>query len=257
MMSGSASCAAGWSLNTRTGSPSRCACSQNAYVSLHPAHVPISLARAQGKAGQTVMVERGTRFRPTFPESGTEYIPVCLPAFRPDRCLREDTNDDEQSAISQRLGELHNEKPKAGEKCAPLPEVLYHMCQVSLWEAAKAEGRAYFPPTFDEDGAFTHATGVPSRLIETANHFYQGEPGEWVCLRFSRSNLRSAGIVVRDEHALPVGDTPIGKSWKDWVCPHIVGGIPPSVVDAEMPMVRDAKGRAFLAIDGLVQNGKA
>ena len=39
----------------------------------------------------------------------------------------------------------------------------------------KAENHAYFPKTFEADGLYTHATGVPSRLIETANHFYQGE----------------------------------------------------------------------------------
>ena len=36
-------------------------------------------------AGKTVMIEKGERFRPMFPEGNTEYIPVCLPAFRPDR----------------------------------------------------------------------------------------------------------------------------------------------------------------------------
>jgi hypothetical protein len=38
----------------------------------------------------------------------------------------------------------------------------------------KAENHAYYPKTFEADGLYTHATGVPSRLIETANHFYQG-----------------------------------------------------------------------------------
>ena len=41
------------------------------------------------------------------------------------------------------------------------------------WEKAKAENHAYYPKTFEVDGFYTHATGVPSRLIETANHFYQ------------------------------------------------------------------------------------
>ena len=40
------------------------------------------------KAGETVFIERGERFKPEFPDGGTEYIPVCLPAFRPDRCQR-------------------------------------------------------------------------------------------------------------------------------------------------------------------------
>lgn len=33
---------------------------------------------------------------------------------------------------------------------------------------------AYFPPTFASDG-FTHATAVPSRLLDVANHFYQAQ----------------------------------------------------------------------------------
>ena len=40
--------------------------------------------------------------------------------------------------------------------------------------APKADNHAYYPKTFEADGLYTHATGVPSRLIETANHFYQG-----------------------------------------------------------------------------------
>jgi hypothetical protein len=90
--------------------------------------------------------------------------------------------------------------------------------------------RRYFPATFEADGCFTHATHVTSRLLETANHFYQDVPGPWVCLQISRAALRKAGIFVshciiivndvvahstgiltlrlqvRDEEALPVGD---------------------------------------------------
>ena len=44
-------------------------------------------------AGQVVKVAKGTRFQPSFPVDA-EYIPVCLPAFRPDRCIREDDTDE-------------------------------------------------------------------------------------------------------------------------------------------------------------------
>ena len=122
-------------------------------------------------------------------------------------------------------------------------------CEQPRWEAAKSSGEAYFPPTFDEEG-FTHATGVPSRLIETANHFYQDSEAPWVCLRFSRTALRKkCGIVVRDERAMPVGDKAVGENWTDWVCPHVVGGIPPLVVDAVFPMTRD--GSKFVAVAGV------
>ena len=122
-------------------------------------------------------------------------------------------------------------------------------CEQPRWEAAKESGEAYFPPTFDEEG-FTHATGVPSRLIETANHFYQDSEAPWVCLRFSRTALRKqCGIIVRDERAMPVGSKAVGENWSDWVCPHVVGGIPPLVVDAVFPMTRD--GSKFVSIDGV------
>eukprot|EP00966_Prymnesium_polylepis_P028903 670241-Prymnesium_polylepis.2 len=152
-------------------------------------------AELEVRAGQTVFIARGERFRPEFPDGGTEYVPVCLPAFRPDRCIREDGPNSE---VSKRLKTLHGAAP-APSADDPKPETLYHMCQRSLWEAAKAKGEAYFPPTFEVDGNFTHATAVPSRLITTANHFYQAVEGDWVCLRLSRGALRRCGILVRDE----------------------------------------------------------
>ena len=76
-------------------------------------------------AGTTVFVEKGTRFRPSFPEEPTEYVPVCLPAFRPDRCLREDDTQ-ESSAIATKLVELHKPDAAAAPACSgddPKPEV--------------------------------------------------------------------------------------------------------------------------------------
>merc|ERR1712232_227450 len=102
------------------------------------------------------------------------------------------------------------------------PEVLYHVTSVEEWKAAKAEG-VYYPKTFEKDGHYTHATGVPSRLISTANHFYQDVPGDWVCLQFTRAALRKCGIHVRDEEAMPVGDKAVDDAWlaSKWICPHV------------------------------------
>ena len=205
------------------------------------------------KQGQTVMIERGERFRPMFPDPETEYIPVCLPAFRPDRCIRE---EEAGGSVSAKLAMLHsNKRPQLPSADDPKPEVLYHMVPTAQWEAAKATGSAYYPTTFHEDGDYTHATAVPSRLITTANHFYQDVAGEWVCLRFTRSALRRCGIVVRDEEAKPVGNQPVGEDWGDWVCPHVLGGIPPMCVDKEFPMSRN--GKAFEAIIGLTDGQTA
>lgn len=208
-------------------------------------------------AGQAVFIGKGERFRPMFPDGGTEYIPVCLPAFRPDRCIREDDTERSEN-VSTKLQALH--ATPTPETAAPVlapgedakPEVIYHMCVKSDWEAAKASGEAYYPPTFTEDGNYTHATAVTERLIQTANHFYQESVGDWVCLRLSRSALKACGIFTKDEQAMPVGDKPVGGEWGAWVCPHVYGGLPISVVDGEFPMVRKAlasgKGSEFLSI---------
>ncbi|CAE7306891.1 unnamed protein product [Symbiodinium natans] len=198
-------------------------------------------------AGQTVFIEKGERFRPTFPDGATEYIPVCLPAFRPDRCIREEA----ESVVSTKLQELHGGNHGYQQQPVPdsdAPEVLYHMCQKSLWDEAKKAGAAYFPPTFEADG-FTHATAVPSRLLDTANHFYQDVDGDWLCLCFRRSALRKLGIVTRDEQAKPVGAKDVDTNSKAFVWPHVFGGIPPQVVEGEFPMLR--QGRVFAAIPGL------
>merc|ERR1711997_1008447 len=153
-------------------------------------------------AGDTVFIREGTRFRPSFLED-SEYVPVCLPAFRPDRCIREDGENEEGHKISDNLKNLHKTNDsKDGD--AP-NDLLYHMTTKAEWEKAKAENHAYYPKTFEADGLYTHATGVPSRLIETANHFYQDVSGDWICLELRRSKLkREYGIAVRDEEAMPV-----------------------------------------------------
>ena len=79
------------------------------------------------RAGQTVFIAQGARFQPTFPEA-TEYIPVCLPAFRPDRCIRE---EEPGGAVSAKLKELHggyNAVVTRDLSEDPAPEVMYHMC---------------------------------------------------------------------------------------------------------------------------------
>jgi len=122
------------------------------------------------------------------------------------------------------------------------------------WEKAKAENHAYYPKTFEVDGLYTHATGVPSRLIETANHFYQDVSGDWICLQFRRSILRSKfGIAVKDEAAMPVGEKQVSGNWKEeknnWICPHVYGGIPLDCVEKVYKMIRD--GPKFLSIEGV------
>jgi len=214
------------------------------------------------KEGETCFVEKGERFRPVFPEGGTEYIPVCLPAFKPERCKRE---EDGFSEVSGKLRQLHsNENTAPPTSCTPADastddiDKLYHMCQKLLWDEALESKLAYFPPTFEKDGYFTHATAVPERLIDTANHFYTSVEGEWICVELSNAALKKLGISTRFEEPMPVGDMRVGEKWTDWRCPHIFGGIPssvPGIVTNVFPMKRDEQGN-FLSIEKLTDEAK-
>jgi mannose-6-phosphate isomerase-like protein (cupin superfamily)/uncharacterized protein (DUF952 family) len=211
------------------------------------------------KSGETCLVSKGERFRPVFPEGNTEYFPVCIPAFKPERCHRE---EEDVSDISKKLHELHSNNVGDGA-CTSAMSVaddagcnvdrLFHMCQRVSWEAAVAKGEAYFPPTFEADGGFTHATAVAERLIDTANHFYTSSKGDWICLELSKEALQKVGIITRFEEAKPVGDRATGVNWSAWVCPHIFGGIPTQIngiVTNTYAMMRDQEGN-FLSIEGI------
>ena len=212
--------------------------------------------------GETVMVTKGEKFRPVFPIAPTEYIPVCSPAFRPDRCHRDEGN--EASEVTVKLLKLHsgqtaeNDTNGTNDDSGAENDVLYHMCQEKMWEEAVQCKKAYYPPTFEVDGFFTHATAVPQRLIETANHFYTKTEGEWICLQLSRSALSNVGIITKDEQGLPVGEAKVSDEWVEskWICPHIYGGIPTlsslNVLTKIYPMIRTENGM-FVKIEGLTE----
>jgi uncharacterized protein (DUF952 family)/mannose-6-phosphate isomerase-like protein (cupin superfamily) len=210
------------------------------------------------KAGETCLISKGERFRPVFPVGGTEYFPVCIPAFKPERCHRE---EDVVSDLSKNLKKLHSNNggdvacltaPSAADIAGFNVDRLFHMCQKASWDAAVAKGVAYFPPTFEADGGFTHATAVAERLIDTANHFYKSSQGNWICLELSKEALQRVGIITRFEEAKPVGERATGANWSAWICPHIFGGIPTQIngiVINTYAMMRDQEGN-FLSLEG-------
>jgi len=112
------------------------------------------------------------------------------------------------------------------------------------------EKKCYYPQTYVTDGHYTHATGVPSRLVTTANRFYQDSVGAWICLKFTRKALYDRGVHVKDERAMPVGEKKVSEEWGEWVCPHVMGGLVTDVVDKVYDMRRDEKG-GFVGIEGL------
>ena len=177
---------------------------------------------------------------------------MCIPAFKPERCLRE---EDGESDVSKKLHELHStdEDKISNVVTRSCSGTIYHMCQKYLWEKSIESKTAYFPPTYDADGFFTHATAVPERLIETANHFYTKTVGEWICIEMDSDALSNLGICTRFEEAKPVGETGVPDNSDDWQCPHIYGGIPghiDGVVTNIYKMERDDEGN-FLSIEGI------
>ena len=220
-------------------------------------------------AGETIFVEKGQRFRPVFPVADTEYIPVCIPAFKPERCKREEEGRDidEEKQITERLQELHTQgqssdgdKAKFSDQSDEASELdngaLYHMCEKSAWKAAVDSNAAYFPPTFQQDGGFTHATFIPEKLIGTANHFYTDSKDDWICLQLcsAKTFRKKCGIATIFEEAKSVGTTVVKDEWKGDVFPHVYGGIPvsiPGIVTEIYPMKRDPTTGRFLSITGL------
>lgn len=127
---------------------------------------------------------------------------------------------------------------------------LFHLIQADLWQTAVNGNTLYFPPTYEQDG-FTHATANPDLLLNVANHFYTGVPGEWQCLRMTVDSLEKTGIKVIFEGTAPVGDKEANfEGTKDELFPHIMGGIHPEAVLEVHEVVRDNEGN-FLEVIGV------
>jgi hypothetical protein len=162
---------------------------------------PTSAVTRRFPAGTTGFVPKGTRFKPHFPVDCV-YVPICIPAFTPDRCRREHMTLVEDQASAELLpvpaaaepagvdgvsdaaaaGGTGHVLPAAAASAtvaAASPEVLYHVCPAKDWVAAKTSG-VYYPAGFEADGCVTHATGAPSRIVAIANHDYRDSPGDCV-----------------------------------------------------------------------------
>ena len=189
-------------------------------------------------AGEIAFVGKKERIKPSF-LGGSEYLSICHPAFTPDRCYREEEG---------------NTKTALKRSAEDKKDTIYHMCEKNLWEAAVKLQKPYFPPTFESDGGFTHATSKASMLLGVANHYYTQSKEEWICLALSESALLGIGIVTRTEEAKPVGNAEVFDP--DARFPHIFGGIPahvPGIVKDVFPIKRSSNG-AFLSIEGLPQD---
>ena len=184
------------------------------------------------KAGQAVFLAKGERVRWRFTEPA-EYVPICLPAFHPGNCFRE-----EGTSAKPPTHDAHKD--------------IYHLVQTKLWEACKKNGTTYYPPTYEQDG-FTHATADPSKLLAVANYFYQDVQADWLCLKMTRETLHQAGITLKFEDPSPVGNKKAltAKESGGERFPHIYGGIPAQGVVVEEYVVHRGPAGEYLSIDGL------
>lgn len=117
----------------------------------------------------------------------------------------------------------------------PNLEKIYHICQASKWVAAVSNGVPYYPPTFVADGRFTRASQEKCSIVDTANHYYRGTPGKWICLELDAPKLLELGLQILPQCA------PEGTADKPINCLQIFGGITttiPGVVVAILPMIR-------------------
>ena len=122
-----------------------------------------------------------------------------------------------------------------------------HQVQVSVWEAARAAGGDYFPPTYEQDG-FIHATHDGHLLVDVLNHFYKEVEGTFLCLALDIAALASP---VKMESPAPVGDKSAEGGPAPEQFPHIYGPISPlSCVVGEYPVARAEDG-TFLKVEGL------
>ena len=218
------------------------------------------------KAGQAVFLAKGERVRWVFTEPA-EYVPICLPAFSPDNCFRE-------------------EGPSAVPAVHDKYEDVYHLVQKKLWEECKASGKTYYPPTYDQDG-FTHATADPAKLLAVANYvstrcgllsnpvvfpaprvllsptlatpllaqFYKDVNADWLCLKMTRETLAKANLTLKFEDPSPVGNKkPLtAKESGGERFPHIYGGIPSAGVVVQEYTVHRGIDGTYLSIDNLVE----
>merc|ERR1719221_1815733 len=90
---------------------------------------------------------------------------------------------------------------------------IYHAAQRGRWDEAKAaQAQIYYPPTYVQDGEFTHATADPKKLLGVLNHFYSESSGpehEWTLLQMTLASVEGCevgGVPVVFEPGMPVGD---------------------------------------------------
>lgn len=137
--------------------------------------------------------------------------------------------------------------PPSSPPPPPPPDVvfIFHLCQKSKWQEAKARKQPYFPPTFISDGKFTRASVNKDDLVSTANLYYKDAPGDWVVLEINCMTLFSLGILILAQ------DGPESTPKEIVKCLQVFGGISttlPGLTTNVYGMKRNSSSGEFLEI---------
>jgi uncharacterized protein (DUF952 family) len=119
-------------------------------------------------------------------------------------------------------------------------ELIHHLVPAAEFAATPA-GQPYLPAAYAADG-FIHCTRQPAVLLEVANRFYQGVPGDYLVLDIDPGRLTAE---LRDEAPLP--PAPAGSPLAGVTFPHIYGPLNPEAIVAVRPVQRTPDGR-FLQV---------
>ena len=152
----------------------------------------------------------------------------------------------------------------------------YHLVPVEQWRACCAEGKAYFPTTYEQDG-FTHLSDNKEVLLTIGNHFYKQIKGKdkyrhkiantlhpvhfyspfvltlvysifagaYIVLEIESSKLANE---VKLEPAAPVGDTKPHFDGNEQLFPHLYGSINVDSVVKELKVLRNEEDGSFLEL---------
>lgn len=149
-----------------------------------------------------------------------------------DAALPQGGSNPDVSPLTQQP-QQHAEQEEEDEELYEAITPIFHLCQKRLWEQALNTRQPYYPPTFWKDGRFTRASCDRDSLPMTANHYYQGVSGDWLCLELDPVQLRQLGIPIavhREQQQQRFGNRngPVQ-------CLKVFGGIP-TMIDNKIVM---------------------
>jgi len=188
-------------------------------------------------------VERKRKSGRVYSDDEEEIIAVVKHKVSDSAVMHEPINADATNLIL-----LENDLIVKEEIIPAAPRIVYHVVQLSEWDAAMNAGTVYYPPTYTQDG-FIHATHDAQLLVGVLNCFYKEIKDDFLCLAIDTKLLTSE---VKMEAPAPVGNKTskitADATVKEYF-PHIFGPIAPiSCIVGKYKVIRSEDG-TFLKVD--------